>query len=54
MSLLLFILIVLIVLALAIYASGLLPGIDGSILRLIQLVMVAIAIVFIVHRAGWL
>jgi hypothetical protein len=52
MGLLVFILIVLVVLVLAIYATRLLPPINGNILRLIQLVLVVIAIVVIVQRAG--
>lgn len=45
------ILIVLLVLALALYAVQLLP-LDGRILMLIQVVMIVIAILYIVRAAG--
>ncbi len=54
MSLLLFILVVLVVLALAIYAANQLPAMDPPIRQIIILVMVVIAIVLIVQRAGLL
>lgn len=46
------ILVVLIVLALALYCVGLLPMLDGNIKVLIQIVLVVIAIVYIVKAAG--
>lgn len=52
MSILLFALLVLIVLALALYAVRLLPGIDPPISLIIQLILVIVAIVVIVQRAG--
>lgn len=53
MSLLVLIMVVLIVLAIALYGAKLLP-IDGRMIQLIQLVMIAIAIaiVYIVSKAG--
>lgn len=46
------ILIVLVVLALALYAVNLVPMFDGNIKLLIQLVCVVIAIIYIVRAAG--
>lgn len=54
MSIILFALLVLIVLALALYAVRLLPGIDPPISLIIQLILVVLAIVVIVQRAGLL
>ena len=52
MSILIFILIVLVVLALALYAVGLLPMIEAPFKQLIRVVLVVIAIVVICQRAG--
>ena len=52
MSLLIFILIVLVVLCLALYACSLIPVGDRRIIGLIQIVCVAVAILAIVQRAG--
>ena len=46
------ILVVLIILALALYAVGLLPMIEGNIKLLIQVLLVVIAIIYIVRAAG--
>lgn len=54
MSILLFALLVILVLALALYAVRLIPGIDPPITMLIQLLLVILAIVVIVQRAGLL
>lgn len=54
MSLLVFILVALVVLALAIYAAQQLPAMDERIRQLIILVLIVIAIVVIVQRAGLL
>ena len=54
MSILLFALLVILVLALALYAVRLIPGIDPPISLIIQLVLVILAIVVIVQRAGLL
>ena len=46
------ILVVLIILALALYAVGLLPALDGNIKTIIQIVLVAIAIIYILQASG--
>lgn len=51
MSILLFILIVLVVLALALYGLSMLP-LDGTVLRIVQAVAVFLAAVVIMQRAG--
>ena len=52
MSLVVFILLVLVVLALAMYAVNLLPMIDGTIKSIIMALFVVVAIVVIVDRWG--
>tara|TARA_B100001105_G_scaffold231675_1_gene204549 strand:+ start:355 stop:555 length:201 start_codon:yes stop_codon:yes gene_type:complete len=54
MALLIFILVVLVVLALALYAVRLITGIDVRIAGLIQVILVVLAIVVIIQRAGLL
>lgn len=51
MGLLIFILVVLVVLSLALYAAKLMPG-DAQMIRLIQLICIVIAVVVIAQRAG--
>ena len=46
------ILIVLVILALALYGVTLLPALDGNIKMLIQLVLVVAAIIYIAQAAG--
>lgn len=46
------ILIVLIILALALYAVSLIPVLDGNIKVLIQILLVVIAIIYIASAAG--
>jgi hypothetical protein len=52
MNLLIFIIVVLVVLALALWAIRMLPMIDGTIKQLIMVLAVVIAIVVIVQKAG--
>jgi hypothetical protein len=52
MSLLVFILVVLVLLALALYTAQSLPMLDGWVRQLILVVLVVIAIVAIAQRAG--
>ncbi len=54
MSLLIFILIVLVVLALAIWLVNSAPMFDGNVKWAIQAILVIIGIVAIIQRAGWM
>ncbi len=49
---LILILVVLVVLALSLYCVRLLPGLDGTISLILQIVLVVIAIAIIVQRSG--
>lgn len=52
MTLLVFVLVVLVVLALAIYAAQMLPAMDDRVRQLIIVVLILIAVLVIAQRAG--